>query len=681
MEGETAPAPTWGSTINVASGSSTQTTSHASPPPALRVLNMLASPEEAIIQPRENRAMEASSPVEDFSSPTKAPQVSELGESYPSGYAASGGESLPNRIEDEDLGVSESDGTPSVIRVGTWLIPPIREQQASQIDIDPNGDDDQVALQVERVVAQERELKRRRVELDRPPSSIPSQESHIASGLTSSRIPRNSTPPPKRQRRGRNEDEPSESIEKQPSVSVHSVHDRPSDDSMDLSDLADPANLLSDPLGEASIIAITKYVKASPLIPKFLKEEIVRCVAMKGANHSQSQGSKSDSDTQEDGYLKTKPFWVFELLRINKGKITAGNQLTSEVLVNDSTMVLHIFSDVLTYGLQMIGREPLMMSRNEARSNPWFDGHGHPFSVVYQKPVNIHNEGSTSGLTQASAEQLSLLQSEIEQLSEERRIALSAQEQAERKLKEALASSLTTQEDNDFLREQYREASNMATQLARSTTQLEEEIASLKVKLSTGLESVRAFSQTRIQTLQTKLKSTQGQLHLLTRQNQLTDVSIREKAAKWDAYEAKKRAKEEDLERRRSEVDEERAALYRAIEEEDRLRAIEAAKAPHVRFLEIDLADQRETIEGLDEEEDEIALLRAEAGQSASEIDLSAPRSSRRRTVYTPNEQQSIAQAIAQTQDQAQAEMADVLQGELAYHQDAHTHVNGLLDQ
>jgi hypothetical protein len=651
----------------VASGISSASL-NANPPPPVRILEMVASPEASAFtsKERERGAAETSSPVEEFSSPAKPSQVSEVAGSLASGYAAN-----------ED---SELDRTPYIARVGTWQVPDIRERPEMEIDIDPNGDDDLVAGQVQSIVAQEKERKRRRLESERPPSSMPSQESYVGPSVSSLRIPRNSTPPPKRQRRGRHDEESAEKLSPLPAPSAQPPNEKQSDDSQDLSDLGDPTVLLSDPLSEASSQAIVRYVRASPLIPNFLKEEIIRCVIFKSAQSTQSQGSKSDSDTQEDGYLKTKPFWLFELLRINNGKVTAGNGLTSEVHANDSTMCLHIISDVLSYGLQMLERVPLMMSRNEARTNPWFDGHGHPFSIVYQKLHTLHNEASTSVLTQASAEQLSLLQSEIEQLSEEKRAALIAQEEAEKKCRDALAASLSTQEDNDFLREQYAEASNMATKLAKSTTQLEEEVAYLKQKLSTGLETVRAFSRTRIETLETKLKVTQGSLNLLVQQNRLTDDLVRKKAAEWDTYQAKKKAKDDVLEKRRAEIDEESAAIYRALEEEDRRRAIEANKAPHVRFLEIDLADQKETIEGLEpEEDDEVAMLRAEAGEAALDVNVGAPRPSRRRAAAsntTSAEQEIIAKAIAGTQEQAQSEMADVLLGELAY-QDATTHKDG----
>ncbi|UZJ51819.1 hypothetical protein CBS101457_001139 [Exobasidium rhododendri] len=696
-----APPPTWGSTMIVSSGSNSIGSSQPMSTPPMRILDMHASPDHSYSDRHERGEaaprVDLSSPVEEFSSPEKVVSNSKAND------ATSGDVPVESGDRRESISGSLVDGgsAPSKIRVGVWEVPDIREREAADVDIDPNGDDDQVEEQVARLITMEKEMKKRsveeaikrkRLEEEEVASSMPSQSSATGLDFTPSRLPQSSTPPlAKRQRRGIQEGQSYTSVAEpttqsapvqSPMNSRKATQDM--NEEIEPTDLASLDSILNQPHDEESRNALVRYAQASPLIPDFLKEEIQRCIN-KADQSTQSQGSKSDSDTQEDGYLKTKAFWVFELLRWSgNGAILAGMKLESKVEEHEKTLVLHIFSNGSIYGVQMVDREPLMMSRNELRSNPWFDCHGHPFGILYQNRSSNKGRSHESSLsspfvrTQVNDEQLSILQAEIQQLQEENNSLVLAKDESEKRCHSAMKSTQTTQESNEFLKEQYRLASNSAAESAREAEVLQSEVESLKRQLTEGMDTVRSFSQQHIRTLQTKLDATKSQLHLLVSQNQLTDDALREKAAKWDAYQAIEQARLREVERRRADISEESAALYQSMQEEESRRAANNRRPPHEHFLEVDLATQKVDLPGLDVQVDDEGIvvtprIGAEEVLKAGGIDAGAERTSR--TLQGRNLQAEQIRAnselaedvLFQSQQQAQAEVADALQGELNY--------------
>jgi hypothetical protein len=706
--GSPVPPPTWGSAMVVSSGNTSIDSSQPGATPLVRVLKMHVSPEASSSRriDERNRAPQAelSSPVEDFSSPEKLQQAIE-----PDPHSESNSSrQVTNGSEDQSGsgggGSSADIAKPaSRIRVGVWEVPDVHEKEAAQVDIDPNGDDDLVREQVARLITSEKEaleqrrieeaIKRKRIEEEEIPSSMPSQMSNPGVDLTPSKAPNSSTPPPaKRQRRGVQESQSPLTVptrQAPQAVLMHTsmesnVKSQKAAEELEPSRLASINDIITRPHDEESRLALVRYSQASPLVPDFLKEEIERCIN-KADQGTQSQSSKSDSDTQEDGYLKTKLLWVFELLRISsEGAILAGRHLESAVQADEKTLVLRIFSDASTFGVQIVDREPLMLSRYELRSNPWFDKHGHLFRVIYQmqsgqKGSSSESSSSSSILTQGHSEQMLLLQKEVEALLEEKERLLHAKDEADKKCQSALSSSQMTQETNDFLKEQYNLASSMAATSVKEVEALKEEVEDLKRKLTEGMNTIRSFNQTRIETLQIKLKTTESQLNLLKNQNRLTDDTVRQKAAQWDAYQTKEQNRLRELERRRAEVDAERASLYQSMQEEEDRRAKHLRRPPHEHFLEVDLNAQKVDLPGLEEidDTDEVAMLRAEAGEvstGAEAIDINAPRSSRRRPARQTQpvqegwaDAQTTEEALLHSQQQAQAEVAEALQGELLY--------------
>lgn len=659
------PAPTWGSTVNVARGTSSVQYNTQPTQVVNRVLQMQTSPAFTNHIRQREAAVETSSPVEEFSSPAK-----------------------PSQFTESDSVISQA---PISARVGTWELPDGVERASAEIEIDPNGDDDVVRAQVASIFAQERAEKRKRREEQALSSSYPSQGTTAATEMISARVPRASTPPLPPMKRARRGQQDVAVRSQEPEVPSASRTQR--DVEVDFSTMASPAAILSDPTNEASRQSISQYVKASPLVPDFLKDEIKRYLD-RSVQHSQSQGSSnSDSDTQEDGYLKTKPFWLFEMLRVEvNGSTIVGRSLTSEINRGSLTMVLQIYSGTFTFSIEFLEREELIMSRNEARSNPWFDGNGHPFNIIYRSSANSKSASSSNGIssvvTQPSAEQWSQMQSRLSQLSDEKEAAWREKVEAERKLEAMLASYQATQEDNDFLRRQYGDASTMAADLARGNDLLTEETAALKTKLSQGMSTVKGFSEARIGALREQLKVSQMQLDILLKQNRLTNDAIREKAGKWDAYQAKEQIRLREMERKRAEIDALRAASYQAMEQEDLQRIADLRKKPHELFLEVDLDKEKRSLPGhhtvvADEEEDEVAMLRAEAEAATGQaIDLSAPRSRRSRSsrsataaAATPLRIEPLRdmgniieeQSVQQSQLQALNEAAQMLQGEFEY--------------
>ena len=683
-QGESArPEHTWGSTVHIPSGVS----SAASPTQSItehhpRILAMRASPDgqspgdRHANRPREFEKADAdrSSPVEQFStparpSPTSHPtQHSDLG-SYPSEQA---GEGSGNYTLSMNAGQAEYTEAVHPAQIRGWEpFPDTRGREAIHDDIDPNGDDDVVANQVRQLVASDREAKRKRMQAEQSISSQPSTAGHDVAPL---QTPKTSTPPPPPKRQKRLPKSPPRTAAPTLTPDIERVKgDDLRCDNLLPSELISPENILGDPFSESSCQAIARYCQASPMIPDFLKAEVQRCVH-KVCDSFQRQSAQSDSDTQEDGYLRTKAFWALELLRVGSNGIVAGDKLTSAVADDENTLVLSILNNGTDYALQLVGPQEMLMSRSEARSNPWFDRNGYPFSIVFR--YSLSGNGSSHGtassvITQGSAEQNILSQGEQKALQERVRIAVEEKEEAERRWKMAQVSVQSSQEHNDILQEQYNEASQKAVQWAKEAEQLNAQVTSLSASLTDGMKVIQDASRARIERLASQLKVTQSQLELLKQQNRLTDDTVREKAAKWDAYQAKEQARLRDLEKRRADVGAERAALYQSMQDEESLRAAYDQLPPHERFLRVDLANQKEILDG--ESEGELAMLRKEAEEAMdSAVDINAPRSRRRAAAGDGSAGANVVQAFEHSQEQAQAaaaDAADALEGELLYHQ------------
>lgn len=110
--------------------------------------------------------------------------------------------------------------------------------------------------------------------------------------------------------------------------------------------------------------------------------------------------------------------------------------------------------------------------------------------------------------------------------------------------KQLLNSKETAQSDFAYMQAQYSEASTAAVARAREATVAEDEAARLKMLLDTGLKQRDLISKGENRALKHELDRLKSEVHLLKAESRRT-VDVRDKAAKWDYYLAKKEHEEE----------------------------------------------------------------------------------------------------------------------------------------
>lgn len=548
---------------------------------------------------------------------------------------------LPEAFREDVQGYSES---PYPARVGTWLVPNRPELLTeAHADIDPNGDDEVVSTQV-------RQLLRPSLTTDPSPPLVETS-SHPRNMLpTSGHKPESSTPPaPRRARRpvarGRQVSPSSPALETPRG-------DHPSSIGVDSERISDVLGslyeIIADPYSETASAGLTRLSDASPLIPGFLKPEFRRYIQRYAAIQRESQGtSESDSETQEDGFLRTKAQWALELCKIMPDdEIKGGDDIIGDVSADEETVVVLLSTSpsACSYTVRKAPKDQILLWRSDVRTNPWFDASGQPFAVTYQSPQLLTYTSSSNGslVTQHDTQEMPAMRRDLHD-------ALEAKIRLHEELDLALSASRSTQEQADLVRTLYNEASRSASKSERELEKVSAENERLRYQVVEGLRLAQGFAYEQIAQIRASLSQVTRQRDLLLQQNELTNDEIRRKAVAWDVHEARKLQEQ----KRREQAEAARLETHLALQAT--ILGQSHAKKPQDYLLEVDLDAQRRDLpimsdntnivlqpDGEGDDEDELAALQREAAQHGNEtmlVDPEAPRSRRTRAARSTSRQ------------------------------------------
>lgn len=546
---------------------------------------------------------------------------------------------------------------PPPLRVGNWVMPDVPERQNEpKVDIDPNGDDDLVASQVMDILQTPRTPH---------PVAQNAPSPHLSRSLSSA-----STPLTRRARR---------------TVPVKDPVARSPAPQEDLSELIKDAltnvdSILASVRNDTSQERLFRLVTSSPLVPGFLQPEIVKFLQRHLAESQSHSNMGSDSDTQDDGFLRTKKAWILELCKILDDRALGGADMFLEASKDAVTVVLILNTDPAEIEIRKCDQDQIMQWRSQVATNPWFDAHGQPFAVSYSIiPQSLDSVPSL--LTQPSS---------AESLQKDLASAIKERDRMSDDLEAALASQRSSQEQSDLLRQLYDDAIKSVSETQNEIESLRQANEDLQRQVTSGLEAAREFSRVQVDRLTDKVTATEAQLSHLLNQNALMNDELRRKAACWDVHEARL-----EQEKRLREKEEKERQAKRA-----QLQATLFGKKPHEYLLEVDLEGQRSHIPlqrdapldsstvpigAEDDDDDELAALQQEAaahGDVSDAINLQAPRSRRsqrtsaRPLIDNPSPRQrpamqegahEVAETIAEQEWQAQSAAADGLEDEFAF--------------
>lgn len=112
-----------------------------------------------------------------------------------------------------------------------------------------------------------------------------------------------------------------------------------------------------------------------------------------------------------------------------------------------------------------------------------------------------------------------------------------------------------TEDDNDFIKEQYRTSSDRAVTAARELQEAEATVSKLQSQLKLGIQQVHLFYQSQVQGLTKQVAQLQAQKELLLQQAERTDDEVRTRAARAPVLEQEVERLEIELEQEREETD------------------------------------------------------------------------------------------------------------------------------
>lgn len=578
-----------------------------------------------------------------------------------------------NDIEEQDLSMRP--------RIGGWILgEEAPEAETVLLDFDVNGDPQETEEKVWEILRKgsgkgtqeeaESSLMAKNASQASAPDRILSRRSHAGTPVA------NTPPPPTRrsrrsaaQREQLNEVTTTiEELSQARTGDLDAVDSQPASASIDLVTLLDNNSTVVVP-------ALIQLVETSASIPGFLKSEIIRVLQTK--TQDSQQANSSGSETQDDGYLKTKSQWAFELGKIIDDKVISGPEVVESDDEADRFILMVGSASLETdgYVAERATKQRANDLRSDVRTNPWFNAQGQPFSVIYRMPIHFaadHSSGNVSFATQQNSQEKSIQQQEMEDLREER-------DRLMKQLAASMEDTKSAKEQSTLLKQLYDEASRSNMEAEIESDRLNAENVQLKAQLSEGMASVRSFSTARVTNLEQKVQQLTGQVHLLTEQNRLTGDDIRRKAALWDAAEAREQERQAELARRQAKRETERRALQEQILGNE--VSFEPLKKPHELFLEVDLEREKidvdakieqEKIEkmekaqqtqedlGIVDEDDELAALQREAAEYGAldtlldEGDRSRRSRRQRRTPAIPQDESFKAEQIQSTEELAE---------------------------
>ncbi|KAJ1018496.1 hypothetical protein NDA18_006647 [Ustilago nuda] len=344
---------------------------------------------------------------------------------------------------------------------------------------------------------------------------------------------------------------------------------------------------------------LVSLMHASPHIPSFLKNEIERFIfrahrasfypsqsqsqrsprshRRRSNSQSQSQSQNDDSETQEDGFLRTKQTWVMDLLLLptpsstleslgelgeRVGKLTQQSQSQGR-----GGVAVILLLDIVagTFDVHELEESLAGLLRADRRYSVLFDCNGRKWnsssSFSSSQLDNIPTSavvGGVEDLESANA-QIILLECKLEAANKELESLTSNNKTLQKQTSEAEAQ-------HDFLRTLYDRASASSTSAQASAVAAETRIVQLEAQLSHGLALHSAALQDAIERWKIKMISIERQREFERNQKEITEgQQVRRKAALWDQFQAQERDRERTREHRASINYERRTKLARQL--------------------------------------------------------------------------------------------------------------------
>jgi hypothetical protein len=416
-----------------------------------------------------------------------------------------------------------------------------------------------------------------------------------------------------------------------------------------------PEEIEADPFAAASVSRICALVTESPYIPPFLKGEVSRFVLRQGAvlraaaAGLSSESQEDESETQEDGFVRTKAEWFLELQR--------GSE-------EAPYFILALFIEEGTYGVQLLDEERVKAVYADPSYDPWLDRNGRPFVIRgLPGPVACASMSSFTNSDESAA-----LRAERDTLAAQLEREQSAVAALKTQLDKASSGRAEAEKQEKFVRElldNASEAAKRSTAEAREAEkrvkELQEQNAQLRSTLNEGLQNFHTATAAQRQQVEARCKKLEAQVAMLTELARFTDGPVRERAALWEVHVERERQKQEEVARKQ--------AIMRAEREEHRKRLMllgQQARAPvaeqasAVRPLSAErhvVSPPLSPVLPLDddsESEDELAALAAEAAQAEAAEKAAEP--AREPTASPTQSQQRHAARLEEIEAEAEVE-------------------------
>lgn len=482
----------------------------------------------------------------------------------------------PDSSPVESFSPAEQVRPQDIPRLGAWVLPPLTEENSNPRVHDYSGrevlsqipiafdDEDELVRELAASQSSQPVLSRQRRKVVEPSVSpvVPPVEStpalataHVQEeGLpTSQPIP----------------SPPQEAVSSRPALPPPTAREAPSTASS------------SSSLGWSTLPRpeVVELVHRSPHIPAFLKDEIERFLLrahrssspsrspqhgrgsrrLTSQSQSQSQSGNDDSETQEDGFLRTKKLWCMDLLLLpsSSSPSVAGlsevvqrlTQLSQSSESARAGVAVILLLDMVkaTWDVHELDEALARVLREDRRYSVLYDGEGRRWSApaaTAAAPASpaIAVEGEGDELETARSE-IVQLQTRLDSAQSQIETLLSTTTTLERELTESRSQ-------HDFIRDLYDRASLSATTAQTAASTAQSRITLLESQLSEGLALHRTMLDTAIDRWKTRIKKLEAERAFMVRQAELTDAGeVRRKAGLWDAY----RAEEEVTERERKE--------------------------------------------------------------------------------------------------------------------------------
>ncbi|CDZ98766.1 Chromo domain/shadow [Phaffia rhodozyma] len=172
-----------------------------------------------------------------------------------------------------------------------------------------------------------------------------------------------------------------------------------------------------------------------------------------------------------------------------------------------------------------------------------------------------------------SSTQIRLLKSELSAINK----ANAVLEEQNTVLRNRLKS---TEDDNEFIKDQYRTSSDRAVSAARELQQAESTIAKLESQVKLGVQQMNLMFQSQVNVLTKQVTQLRAQKELLLEQAALTDGGVRERAARAPVLEREVELLKTELEETRQAAEEAEDSVEALQLEVRRLRALNRQISP-----------------------------------------------------------------------------------------------------